>query len=166
MAIILYIADPHSLFLVPLITAGAANAHLIHPALSSASPSSFVPSSNPPRPGRRLRKHLTNWTVRSMGFNEFPGLPDKFSPPASSSGSYRNDYGYDITPEERACYRAHYFPDFRDLRLIREKKHNSQAVEMEIAPRAEVSFGNGVRHLVFVCCCRSVMGGGAYGAGC
>ena len=47
----------------------------------------------------------------------------------------------------------------RDLRLTGEQKHNSQAVDMAIAQRAEVFIGNGVRHLAFVCCCRSVMDG-------
>ena len=43
----------------------------------------------------------------------------------------------------------------RDLRLTGEQKHNSQAVDMAIAQRAEVFIGNGVRHLAFICCCRS-----------
>jgi hypothetical protein len=47
----------------------------------------------------------------------------------------------------------------RDLRLTGEQKHNSQAVDMVIAQRAKVFIGNGVRHLAFVCCCRSVMDG-------
>ena len=150
-----------------------------------------------------------------MGFNEFPGLPDRFTPPVPSSGSY-DDYGYDLTPEQRARFRAHCFPDLeqivsrvrevralllpttkltrvytltngrpewleelkdalqedarrkgleewehiwtsRDLRLTGEQKHNSQAVDMAIAQRAEVFIGNGVRHLAFVCCCRSTV---------
>jgi hypothetical protein len=217
----------------PLITAAlAANADVIHPALSSASPSSFVPSFKPPplsgllalhiRRGDYIDHctHLTNWSVRFLGFNEFPGLPDKFTPP-KHSGSYDNDYGYDIPPEERARYRAHCFPEIgqivsrvrevraslqsttkltrvysmtngrpewleelkvalqedarreglaewehigtsRDLRLTGEQKHNSQAVDMAVGQRAEVFIGNGVRHMVFVCCCRSVMGGCAH----
>jgi hypothetical protein len=40
----------------------------------------------------------------------------------------------------------------RDLRLTGEQKHNSQAVDMAIAQRAEVSIGNGVRQLAFFCC--------------
>lgn len=159
---------------------------------------------------------LANWTSRFMGFNEFPGLPDKFTPPASISGRFDDAYGYDLSPEERARHRAHCFPEIdqivsrvrevraslppttkltrvytltngrpewlrelkdalqedarregldeweqigtsRDLRLTGEQKHNSPAMDMAIAQRAEVFIGNGVRH--FACCCRSVMGG-------
>ena len=35
----------------------------------------------------------------------------------------------------------------RDLRLTGEQKHNSQALDMAVAQRAEVFIGNGVRHL-------------------
>ena len=140
-----------------------------------------------------------------MGFNEFPGLPDRFTPP-ERSGSADDDYGYDLPPEERARHRAHCFleldqivsrvrevraallptkltrvysmtngrPEWlqelknalqedarkegldewehigtsRDLRLTREQKHNSQAVDMAVGQRAEVFIGNGVRRLV------------------
>lgn len=144
-----------------------------------------------------------------MGFNEFPGLPDKFTPLASSSDSYDDLYGYDLSPEQRAIYRAHCFPEIkqivsrvrevrasllwtsnltrvyvltngrpewlrelkdalqedarreglnewehigtsRDLRLTGEQKHNSQALDMAVAQRAEVFIGNGVRHYSFV----------------
>ena len=147
-----------------------------------------------------------------MGFNEFPGLPDRFTTP-SISGGY-DHYGYNLSPEDRALYRAHCFleieqivlrvrevraslppttkltrvymltngrPEWlrelkdalqedarregldewenigtsRDLRLTGEQKHNSQAVDMAIAQRADVFIGNGVRH--FACCFRSVM---------
>jgi hypothetical protein len=204
----------------PLITAAlSANAHVIHPALSSSTPSSFVPSSNPPPLSGLLAlhirrgdfidhcEHLTNWSVRFMGFNEFPGLPDRFTPPKSSSDGYDDHYGYDLSAEERALYRAHCFPEIdqivsrvrevraallrttnltrvyvltngrpewlqelkdalqedarrerlnqwehigtsRDLRLTGEQRHNSQAMDMAVAQRAEVFIGNGVRHLV------------------
>jgi hypothetical protein len=210
----------------PLITAAlSANAHAIHPALSSSTPSSFVPASNPPplsgllalhiRRGDFIEhcEHLTNWSVRFMGFNEFPGLPDRFTPPASSSDSYDDQNGYDLSPEQRALYRTHCFPEIeqivsrvrearasllrttkltrvyvltngrpewlrelsdalqedarrerlseweqigtsRDLRLTGEQRHNSQAVDMAIAQRAEVFIGNGVRHLVTCSCCQ------------
>ncbi|KAF8496238.1 hypothetical protein F5888DRAFT_1794754 [Russula emetica] len=203
----------------PLITAAlSANAHFIHPTLSSSTPSSFVPSSNtPPLSGLlalHIRRgdfiehceHLTNWSVRFMGFNEFPGLPDRFTPPASSSDSYDDHYGYDLSPEERALYRTHCFPEIeqivsrvrdvrasllrttkltrvyvltngrpewlrelkdalqedarrerlnewehigtsRDLRLTGEQKHNSQALDMAVAQRAEVFIGNGFSSL-------------------
>jgi hypothetical protein len=49
-----------------------------------------------------------------MGFNEFPGLPDRFAPPVPSSGSY-DDYGYDLTPEQRARFRANCFPDLEQI---------------------------------------------------
>jgi hypothetical protein len=189
MAMILYTANPHSLFLVAT--------HLVW------------------RDNVNHCTHLGNWTSRYMGFNEFPGLPDRFAPPVPSSGSY-DDYRYDLTPEQRACFHAHCFPDLeqmiscvrevralllpttkltrvylltnrrpewleklkdtlqedstrkgldewehigtgRDLRLTRKQKQNSQAVDMAIVQRAEVFIGNGVRHLAFVCCCRSVM---------
>ena len=142
-----------------------------------------------------------------MGFNEFPGLPDRFTPPKTSSDSYDDHYGYDLSREERALYRAHCFPEIdqivsrvravrasllrttnltrvyvltngrpewlqelkdalqedarrerlkewqhigtsRDLRLTGEQKHNSQALDMAIAQRAEAFIGNGVRHSV------------------
>ena len=38
----------------------------------------------------------------------------------------------------------------RDLRLTREQRHNSQAVDMAVAQRAEVFIGNGVRSLFFI----------------
>jgi len=197
----------------------SANAHVIHPALSSSTPSSFVPASNPPplsgllalhiRRGDYIEhcEHLTNWSVRFMGFNEFPGLPDKFTPVAYPSDGYDDRYGYDLSPEQRAFYRAHCFPEIeqivsrvrevrasllrttkltrvyvltngrpewlqelkdalqedarrerlnewkhigtsRDLRLTREQKHNSQALDMAVAQRAEVFIGNGVRPLI------------------
>ena len=49
-------------------------------------------------------EHFTSWGVRFMGFNEFPGLPDRFTPPAFSSYSCDNHYrdGYDLSPERRA----------------------------------------------------------------
>ncbi|KAH9012602.1 hypothetical protein EDB83DRAFT_2233677 [Lactarius deliciosus] len=78
----------------PLITAAiAANANTIHPALSSVTPSSFTPSSHPAPLSGLLALHirrgdyvdhcvnLANWTARFMGFNEFPGLPDRLEPP-------------------------------------------------------------------------------------
>jgi hypothetical protein len=104
----------------------AANAHLIHPAFSSVTTSSFVPSSSPPPLfgllALHVRRedyvdrctHLCNRTSRYMGFNEFPGLPDSLAPPMPSSGSY-DDYGYDLTPEERGCFRAHCFPDLEQI---------------------------------------------------
>jgi hypothetical protein len=132
-----------------------------------------------------------------MGFNEFPGLPDRFFPPTVHSRGH-------ASPEELARYRAHCFPDIdqivsrvrdvrasllsttiltrvyvltngrpewlqelknalqedariegmdewehigtsRDLRLTREQRHNSQAVDMAIAQRSEIFIGNGVR---------------------
>ena len=135
-----------------------------------------------------------------MGFNEFPGLPDRFFPPAVHSQG-------NAPPEELARYRAHCFPEIdqivsrvrdvrasllptttltrvyvltngrpewlqelknalqedartqqgmdewehigtnRDLRLTREQRHNSQAVDMAIAQRSEIFIGNGVRRL-------------------
>jgi hypothetical protein len=134
-----------------------------------------------------------------MGFNEFPGLPDRFFPPAVHSQGH-------APPEELTRYRAHCFPEInqivsrvsdvrasllptttltrvyvltngrpdwlqelknalqedariqgmdewehirtsRDLRLTREQRHNSQAVDMAIAQRSEIFIGNGVRRL-------------------
>jgi hypothetical protein len=136
-----------------------------------------------------------------MGFNEFPGLPDRFSPPAVPNwGS--------APPEEHARYHVHCFPEIeqivarvryvrtsllpttmltrmyvltngrpwwlsklkhalqedarkegldewehivttRDLHLTSEQRHNSQAVDMAVAQRAEVFLGNGVRSSFF-----------------
>ncbi len=161
-----------------------------------------------------------------MGFNEFPRLPDRFTPPASSSSdTYDDHYGYDLSPEQRALYRSHCFPEIeqivsrvrevrtsllrtteltrvyiltngrpewlrelkdalqedarrerlsewehigtsRDLRLTGEQKHNSQAVDMAVAQRAEVFIGNGVRHLVACPFCLFVVGWGPHLSGC
>ncbi|KAI0245903.1 hypothetical protein BJV78DRAFT_1136456 [Lactifluus subvellereus] len=192
----------------PLITAAlAANAHIIHPALSNSTPSDFIPSSVPAplsgllalhiRRGDYIEhcKNLANWSSRFMGFNEFPGLPDRFSPPAVSSWG-------NASLEEHAGYQVHCFPEIeqivsrvrevrasllprtvltrvyvltngppkwlqklkhslqedarkegveeweqlgtsRDLRLTGEQRHNSQAVDMAVAQRAEVFLGNG-----------------------
>ncbi|KAH9966164.1 hypothetical protein BGW80DRAFT_1230443 [Lactifluus volemus] len=192
----------------PLVTAAlAANALIIHPALSDATPSDFAPSSAPTplsgllalhiRRGDYLEhcKDIANWSARFMGFNEFPGLPDRFFPPAVHSQG-------NAPPEELTRYRAHCFPEInqivsrvrdvrasllptttltrvyvltngrpdwlqelknalqedariqgmdewehigtsRDLRLTREQRHNSQAVDMAIAQRSEIFIGNG-----------------------
>ncbi|KAH9958799.1 hypothetical protein BGW80DRAFT_1465121 [Lactifluus volemus] len=179
----------------PLVTAPlAANAPIIHPALSDSTPSDFVPSSAPTtlscflalhiRRGDYLEhcKDIANWSARFMGFNEFPGLPGRFLPPAVHSQGH-------APPEELARYRAHCFPEIdqivsrvrdarvradgrpewlqelknalqedartqgmdewehigtsRDLRLTREQRHNSQAVDMAIAQRSEIFIGNG-----------------------
>jgi len=193
----------------PLIVAAlVANAHIIHPALSSANLSSFMPSSKPaPLTGLvalHVRRgdfiehcpHLTKWSVPYSSFNDFPGFPDKLSlPDVKNQG--------DAPPEEMARYAAHCFPDIkqvvsrvrevresllpttkltrlyvlsngrpewiselkdalqedaqregmsewehigtsRNLLLTSEQKHNSQAVDMAVAQRAEVFIGNGV----------------------
>ncbi len=52
--------------------------------------------------------HLANWSARFMGFNEFPGLPDRFYPPEVPSAG-------NAPPEERARYRAHCFPDIEQI---------------------------------------------------
>ncbi|KAI0245909.1 hypothetical protein BJV78DRAFT_229049 [Lactifluus subvellereus] len=192
----------------PLITSALAlNAHLIHPALYSATPSDFTPSSHPTPLSGLLALHIrrgdylehcnviANWSASFMGFNEFPELPDRFSPPAVPNwGS--------APPEELARYRAHCSPEIeqivarvrevrvsilpttrltrlyvltngradwvqelrfalqedarregldewerigtsRDLRLTVEQRHNSHAVDMAVAQRAEVFIGTG-----------------------
>ena len=104
----------------PLITAAlSANAHVIHPSLSSFTPSSFSPYSSPTPLSGLLALHirrgdfiehclnLANWTSRYTAYNEFPGLPDRFSPPPFPSGGQ--------IPEERARYRAHCFPDMEQI---------------------------------------------------
>ncbi|KAH9023701.1 hypothetical protein EDB84DRAFT_1508301 [Lactarius hengduanensis] len=95
----------------PLITAAiAANANIIHPALSSVTPSSFTPSSHPAPLSGLLALHirrgdyvdhcvnLAGWSARFMGFNEFPGLPDRLEPPG-----------------ELVRYPAHCFPDIAQI---------------------------------------------------
>jgi hypothetical protein len=93
--------------------------------LMPVTPSSFVPSSRPSplfgllallvwRDNVNHCTHLGNWTSRYMGFNKFPGLPDRFAPPVPGSGSY-DDNGYDLTPEQRAHFRAHCFPDLEQM---------------------------------------------------
>jgi len=150
-----------------------------------------------------------------MGFNEFPGLPDRFTPPASRE---EIEDGYYPSSEQRAIYHSHCFPEIeqivsrvrevrasllsktklkrvyvltngrpewlrelgdalqedarrehlkewehigtsRDLRLTGEQKHNSQALDMAVAQRAEVFIGTGVRHLVIHTVCL-LSGGG------
>ena len=105
----------------PLIIAAiAANANVIHPALSSVASSSFTPASHsPPLSGLlalHIRRgdyvdhcmHIANWSARFMGFNEFPGLPDRFSlPEVPSAGN--------ASPEELARYRAHCFPEIAQI---------------------------------------------------
>jgi len=150
---------------------------------------------------------LANWGSIYMGFNEFPGLPDKFSPHATSSQG-----------EEATRYAMHCFPDIeqivsrvrevragllpttrltrvymltngrpewvrelkdalqedarregmgewehigtsRELRLTREQRHNSQALDMAVAQRAEVFIGNGVSFFIFVSVWRRVIDG-------
>ncbi len=112
----------------PLITAAlAANAHTIHPSLSSLTPSSFSPYSNPTPLSGLLALHirrgdyvghcrsLAGWSSHFMGFNEFPGLPDRFSPLPTASEARPA-----LTPEEEeeeqaALYRAHCFPDTEQI---------------------------------------------------
>jgi hypothetical protein len=193
----------------PLIIAALqANARVIHPALSSITAATLTPSSNRnPLSGLlalHIRRgdyidhcaHLAAFSAHFMGFNEFPGLPDSFSPLSDEA-------------ERQLQYRAHCFPDIeqivarvrevrasllpttrlsrayvltngrpewleelknalqedargegldpwvhigtsRDLRLTKEQRHNSQAMDMAVAQRAEVFLGNGVRGLFFV----------------
>ena len=199
----------------PLVTfALSRNAHIIHPALSSAIPSDFTPSSKPAPLSGLLALHIrrgdylehcnviANWSARYMGFNEFPELPDRFSPPAVPTWG-------NVTLEELARYRAHCSPEIdqivarvrevrtsilpttrlkrlyvltngrprwlkklkvalqedarrgrlggwerigtsRDLHLTVEQRHNSHAVDMAIAQRADVFIGTGVRHCLLL----------------
>ena len=52
--------------------------------------------------------NLADWSAHYMGFNEFPDLPDRFSPPDGSSAGKP-------PPEELARYRAHCFPDIAQI---------------------------------------------------
>jgi hypothetical protein len=105
----------------PLITAAiAANANIIHPALTSATSSSFTPSSRPPHLSGLFALHIrrgdyvdhctniADWSARFMGFNEFPGLPDRFSPPEVPARG-------NAPPEEVARYRRHCFPEIEQI---------------------------------------------------
>ncbi|KAH9052835.1 hypothetical protein EDB87DRAFT_1691372 [Lactarius vividus] len=186
----------------PLIIAAiAANANIIHPALSSVTPSSFTPSSHPPPLSGLLALHirrgdyidhclnLGNWSSRYMGFNEFPGLPDRLEPPGELV-RYREHCFPEIaqivtrvrevraallpaTPLSRVYVLTNGRPEWlaelkealqkdtrdegleewthigtsRDLRLTREQQHNSQAMDMAVAQRAEVFLGNGFSSL-------------------
>jgi hypothetical protein len=104
----------------PLIIAAiAANANIIHPALSSVTSSSFSPSSHAPPLSGLLALHIrrgdyvdhcmqiANWDARFMGFNEFPGLPDRFTPSEGSAGN--------APPEELDRYREHCFPEIPQI---------------------------------------------------
>jgi hypothetical protein len=118
----------------PLIIAAiAANAHTIHPALSSATSSSFTPASRAPHLSGLLALHIrrgdyvdhctmiANWSARFMGFNEFPGLPDRFSPPEVPAWG-------NAPPEDIALYSQHCFPEIEQIVLrVRE-------VRMEMLP--------------------------------
>ncbi|KAI0289296.1 hypothetical protein BC826DRAFT_1032786 [Russula brevipes] len=188
-----------------IIAALRENARAIHPALSSVTPASLMPSSNLKPLSGLLALHirrgdyidhcvsLTGWDSHFMGFNEFPDLPDRFFPSSDEA-------------EKQLQYRAHCFPDVeqivarvrevrasllsttrlsrayvltngrrewleelkdalqddarregldpwvhigtsRDLNLTKEQRHNSQAMDMAVAQRAEVFVGNGFSSL-------------------
>ncbi|KAI0270422.1 hypothetical protein BC834DRAFT_967221 [Gloeopeniophorella convolvens] len=120
-----------------LVAALALNAHAIHPALASPPPP-HSPSSNLPALTGLLALHirrgdfidhctgLANWSSRYMGFNELPGLPDRFaeaSPPSAGNAP----------PEEHARYRAHCFPEIEQI-VARVR-----AVRAELHPRVPLS---------------------------
>ncbi|KAI0270423.1 hypothetical protein BC834DRAFT_967222 [Gloeopeniophorella convolvens] len=104
----------------PLIAAAlAANARIIHPALSRL-PQPHLPASTFPLLKGLLALHirrgdfvehcnnLANWSSRYMGFNDFPDFPDHFPDPAEPSGG-------NAPPEEAARYRAHCFPEIEQI---------------------------------------------------
>jgi hypothetical protein len=96
------------------------NANVIHPALSSVTSSSFIPSSHPAALSGLLAlhirrgdyvghcRHLAKFSSRYMGFNEFPGLPDRFSPPEVPSAGI-------ASTEKLTQYRAHCFPEIAQI---------------------------------------------------
>jgi hypothetical protein len=97
-----------------IIAALRENARVIHPALSSVTAASLMPSSDLNPLSGLLALHirrgdyidhcvrLTGWSSHFMGFNQFPGLPDRFFP---SSGE----------AEKQLQYRAHCFPDIEQI---------------------------------------------------
>jgi hypothetical protein len=98
----------------------AGNTLVIHPAISNATLSDFAPSSAFTPLSGLLALHIqrgdylehckdiTSWSARFMGFNEFPGLPDWFLPPAVHSQGH-------APPEELARYRAHCFSEINQI---------------------------------------------------
>jgi hypothetical protein len=106
----------------PLITAAlAANARIIHPSLSSLAPSSFSPYSKPKPFSGLLALHvrrgdyvdhcrlLAGWSSHFMGFNEFPGLPDRFYPLTESDQRPLGE------GEQQAWYSPHCFPSIDQI---------------------------------------------------
>jgi len=111
----------------PLIIAAIlANAHVVHPTLSSATATSFMPSSNPP-PLRGLLamhlrrtdfashcRHLAEWSSTFVGWNEFPGFTDKLPRPAVKNKG-------EASPEDVAHYTTRCYPDIKQIVLrVRE----------------------------------------------
>lgn len=103
-----------------IIAAVAANAHIIHPALSSVNTSSFTPSSQPPPLSGLLALHIrrgdyaehcvniAKWSAFYMAFNQFPGLSDRFIRPEVPIRE-------DATIDDIGPYREHCFPDIGQI---------------------------------------------------
>ena len=119
----------------------AANANVIHTGLSSVISSSFIPSSRTAFLSGLLALYIrcadnvdhcvniVNWFSHFMGFNEFPGLPHRFSPPDVASAG-------NAPPEELAQYRTHRFPEIAPIvacvRVRTALLPNAQAMDMAI----------------------------------
>lgn len=52
--------------------------------------------------------HLANWAADWNGFNAFPSLPDKFTPPSGGGGG-------SSTPETKEIYLKHCFPTIQQI---------------------------------------------------
>ncbi|KAH9958138.1 hypothetical protein BC827DRAFT_1221294 [Russula dissimulans] len=105
----------------PLIIAAIlANAQVIHPSLSYATATSFMPSSKPAPLTGLLTMHLlradfaehctrlSKWSSTFMGWNEFPGFPDNFPRPAVKNQGQ-------ASPEDVARYTARCYPDIKQI---------------------------------------------------
>ena len=115
-----HIANLDTLFLVTTHHRCNCRTHIIHLGVSNSTPFNFTPSSVPPplpsllalhiRRGdyMELCKRLASWSSRFMAFYEFPGLPDRFPPPAVHSQGI-------APPEEDACYLARCFPEIEQI---------------------------------------------------
>ena len=71
-------------------------------------------------------QHLANWSSTYMGWAQFPGLPDTFTPPPGGGWG-------ENTPENRAEYMLHCYPDIqRIIQRVKEAKASKGCAGSEI----------------------------------
>ncbi|KAH9958796.1 hypothetical protein BGW80DRAFT_1465117 [Lactifluus volemus] len=154
-----------------LVTAAlAANAPIIHPTLSNATPSDFAPSSAPTPLSGLLALHIRRGDYREHSHSRGNAPPEELAryrarcfPEIDQIVSRVRDVRASLLPmttlrrvyvltNEDARRQGmdeweHIGTSRRDLRLAREWRHNCQVVDMAIAQRSEVFLGNGFSSL-------------------